>query len=148
MTAGLADARTRAFPATVKGVEEAEVWISNESHALGLGPDAEFAVSLCLEELFLNAVRHGGASRASVSLRMSAGGVELEFADDGAPFDPTLAPVKRIEGPDHNFDIGGYGSGLVQSFARRIGYRHAEGLNRVSLEFDASRAEARSRPEP
>ena len=66
-------------------------------------------------------------------------GVIVEFADDGAPFDPTLAPAKRISGPTQDFEIGGYGTGLMQKFSRRMSYRRFEGMNRLVLEFDADR---------
>ena len=64
----------------------------------------------------------------------------LEFADDGAPFDPTLAPMKRIGGPPQDFDIGGYGRGLMRKFSRRMTYRRFEGMNRLVLEFNAGRS--------
>jgi anti-sigma regulatory factor (Ser/Thr protein kinase) len=63
----------------------------------------------------------------------------VEFADDGEAFDPTLAPAKRINGPTHDFEIGGYGTGLMQKFSRRMSYRRFEGMNRLVLEFDAGR---------
>jgi hypothetical protein len=66
-------------------------------------------------------------------------GEEAEFADDGAPFDPTTAPAKRINGPTQDFDIGGYGTGLMQKFSRRMSYSRFEGMNRLVLEFDAGR---------
>jgi anti-sigma regulatory factor (Ser/Thr protein kinase) len=106
---------------------------------LGLGEEAKFAISLCLEELFLNAVKHGHANRARISMCAEPQGVIVEFADDGAPFDPTLAPAKRINGPSDDFEIGGYGTGLMQKFSRRISYRRFEGMNRLVLEFEAGR---------
>ena len=100
--------------------------------------EAEFAISLCLEELFLNAVQHGHANHATISVCAEPNGVVVEFADDGEPFDPTLAPAKRINGPTEDFDIGGYGAGLMQKFSRRMSYSRSEGMNRLILEFAAS----------
>jgi anti-sigma regulatory factor (Ser/Thr protein kinase) len=131
--------RTRScdFPCTVEAASEAESWVASQASALGLGEEAEFAIHLCVEELFLNAVQHGRAKRASISLSAEPDGVVVEFADDGAPFDPTLAPAKRISGPTQDFDIGGYGTGLMQKFSRSMSYRRFEGMNRLVLEFDA-----------
>ena len=129
---------SRDFPGTVEAASDAENWVASQASALGLGEEAEFAIGLCLEELFLNAVQHGHANRASISVCAELhGGVIVEFADDGAPFDPTLAPAKRISSPTQDFDIGGYGTGLMQKFSRRISYRRFEGMNRLVLEFDA-----------
>jgi serine/threonine-protein kinase RsbW len=128
---------SRDFPGTVEAASDAEVWIASQASALGLGQEAEFAIGLCVEELFLNAVTHGHANRASISLSAEPHGVIVEFADDGAPFDPTHVPAKRISGPTHDFDIGGYGTRLMQKFSRRISYRRFEGMNHLVLEFGA-----------
>ncbi len=130
---------SRDFPGTVEAASEAENWVAHQASGLGLGEDAEFAINLCLEELFLNAVQHGRANRATISVCAESDGVVVEFADDGEPFDPTRAPAKRINGPTDDFDIGGYGTGLMQQFSRRMSYRRSEGMNRLVLEFDADR---------
>ena len=87
---------SRDFPGTIEAAEDAELWVSRQSNALGLGPDAEFAINLCLEELFLNAVQHGRANRATISICAEPNGARVEFADDGVPFDPTDGPGRRI----------------------------------------------------
>ena len=130
---------SRDFPGTVEAASDAESWVARQARALGLGDEAEFAIGLCLEELFLNAVQHGHANRASISVCAEPDGVTVEFADDGEPFDPTLAPAKRINGPTQDFDIGGYGAGLMQKFSRRMSYSRSEGMNRLVLEFDPGR---------
>jgi serine/threonine-protein kinase RsbW len=139
MTEPLPRACSREFPGTVEAASDAENWVVREASGLGLGADAEFAISVCLEELFLNAVQHGRANRATISLCAQADGVIVEFADDGEAFDPTRAPAKRINGPTDDFDIGGYGTGLMQKFSRRMSYQRSEGMNRLVLEFTAGR---------
>jgi len=129
---------SRDFPGTVEAASEAEVWLARQASAMGLGQEAEFAIGLCLEEAFLNAVKHGHANRATISVCAEPKGVIVEFADDGAPFDPTIAPAKRIAGPREDFGIGGYGVGLMRKFSRRMSYRRFEGMNRLVLEFDAA----------
>jgi anti-sigma regulatory factor (Ser/Thr protein kinase) len=129
---------SREFPGTVEGASQAENWVARQASALGLGEEAEFAIGLCLEELFLNAVTHGHANRASISVSAEPDSVTVEFADDGEPFDPTRAPAKRIKGPSDDFEIGGYGTGLMQKFSRRMSYRRSGGMNRLVLEFAPS----------
>ena len=124
---------SRDFPGTVEAASDAESWIASQASALGLGQEAEFAIGLCLEELFLNAVQHGHANRARISVCAEADRVTVEFSDDGAPFDPTLAPAKRISGPGQDFEIGGYGAGLIQKFCRSMSYRRLDGMNRLLL---------------
>ena len=129
---------SREFPGTLEAASDAENWVVHEASALGLDDDAKFAINLCLEELFLNAVQHGRANRATISVCAEPDGVIVEFADDGEPFDPTRVPAKRINGRTADFEIGGYGAGLMRKFSRRMSYRRAEGMNRLLLEFAAS----------
>jgi anti-sigma regulatory factor (Ser/Thr protein kinase) len=131
--------RSRDFTGAVEGAMEAEAWLMSESGALGLAPDTEFAINVCLEELFLNAVQHGRAKRATISIWTESDGVRVEFVDDGGPFDPRSVPVKRISGPTEEIEIGGFGAGLVQKFSRRLSYRRTDGYNRLLLEFGAAR---------
>lgn len=133
-----AEARSRDFPGTVEAAVDAEAWLVSQSHDLGLAEDTRFAVNLCVEELFLNAVQHGHARSTTVSLWREFDGARVEFVDDGQPFDPTAATAKRISGPADDFDIGGYGSGLVHKFSSHMTYRRANGMNRLVLTFGAS----------
>jgi serine/threonine-protein kinase RsbW len=137
MTGGRQRSCSRDFPGTVEAAEDAELWFASQSSALGLSADAEFAINLCLEELFLNAVKHGHANRTTISICAESDGARVEFADDGVGFDPTKAPAKQIHSRSENFDIGGYGAGLMQKFSRRMSYSRSEGMNRLVLEFDA-----------
>jgi anti-sigma regulatory factor (Ser/Thr protein kinase) len=121
----------RDFPGTLEAAAEAEAWAAAQCARLALSADAAFALSLCLEELFVNAVRHGGAHEIRLALSRD----ELEFRDDGAAFDPTQAAPKRLQGPSADFEIGGFGVGLVQKYARRLFYQRADGWNIVRLAF-------------
>jgi serine/threonine-protein kinase RsbW len=132
--------RSRDFPGTVEAAADAEAWLASQSGALGLAEETAFAINLCVEELFLNAVKHGHANKATISIWSEPDGARLEFVDDGRAFDPTAAPAKRLKEPGADFEIGGFGVGLVQKFTRRMTYRRANGANRLVLEFDAGPA--------
>ncbi len=128
---------SREFPGTVEAAADAEAWLASESGALGLAGETTFAISLCVEELFLNAVKHGHANKTTISIWTEPDGTRLEFVDDGRAFDPTEAPAKRLSGSGTDFEIGGFGTGLVQKFSRRMTYHRVGGANRLVLEFDA-----------
>jgi len=121
----------RVFPGTLAAAAEAESWANAACERRALSPDAVFAVTLCLEELFVNAVRHGRAREIRVA--MNGGG--LEFRDDGAAFDPILATPRRLEAGNLDFEIGGFGVGLIQQFADRLAYAREAGWNVVTLAF-------------
>lgn len=105
----------------------------------GLPYDSIHRLVLVAEELFLNAIRHGGAGEAehaSVQVELNCTGVEVEllFADAGIAYDPfdrvsdtTLLRVlaERRE--------GGLGVVLVQGLAVRHEYRREQGRNLIRL---------------
>jgi anti-sigma regulatory factor (Ser/Thr protein kinase) len=128
---------SREFAGTIEAATEAEGWLAAACEELSLPAETAFAVSLCVEELFLNAVQHGQASAVTVALNPGADGLCVEFGDDGAAFNPTVASAKCIEQRRDDFEIGGYGTGLLQKFTRRMSYRRESGRNVVALEFGA-----------
>ena len=131
---------SRDFPGTIEAAAEAEAWLTSQSGALGLDPDTEFAINLCVEELFLNAVQpRPRQSGDDFHLGPSPTACASSSSTTASPFDPTVAPAKRISGPTDDFEIGGFGTGLVQKFSRRMSYRRSDGDNRLLLEFDADR---------
>ena len=123
----------RAFVGTLEAAIEAEAWAAGEAKRLGLSAQETFAMTLCLEELFVNAVTHGAAREIWLALSEDT----LEFRDDGAAFDPSSAPQKRLQGQSFDFEIGGFGTGLLQKFADRLSYRREGDWNVVRLAFHA-----------
>ena len=107
MTTVLRQTRRREFPGTVAVRSDAEAWLTREFRALGLASDAEFAIGLCLEELFINAVRHGQANRASFPSSRNLDGVRLEFVRRRRPFDPSRRPPCASTDRPDDFEIGG-----------------------------------------
>jgi signal transduction histidine kinase len=58
---------------------------------------AQLAIYRIVQESLTNVVRHAGATRASVGIRIDAGDIVVEVADDGAGFDP-VGPDPAVEG--------------------------------------------------
>jgi serine/threonine-protein kinase RsbW len=103
-----------------------------------LGEDAEFDLNLVLDELFSNAIRHGGCEgmreAARVRLEMRANhDVAIEFADRGAPFDPTTAPEPDLDAPLETRAAGGLGIHLVRQIVRDLRYERVAGWNRLTM---------------
>jgi len=113
----------------------AEVGRFCREHALA--EDVEFDLDLVLEELFTNAVRHGGCDGVSgavrVALRARPGGVFIEFADRGEPFHPDQAPAPDLNAPLEERRVGGLGIHLVRQIVRNLHYERAAGWNRLTM---------------
>jgi anti-sigma regulatory factor (Ser/Thr protein kinase) len=96
-----------------------------------LSAEVQFDIDLALEELFINAVRHGGCEgmKEAVQVRLEAAAdeVRVEFRDRGVPFDPTTAP------PPDLTRIGGLGIHLVRELMRDFRYQRTGEWNRITM---------------
>jgi anti-sigma regulatory factor (Ser/Thr protein kinase) len=103
----------------------------------GLDGEVEFDLNLVAEELFTNSVRHGGCAgvegAAEIRFAILPQGVELEYADRGAAFDPTSAPPPDLAAPLQERPAGGLGVHLMRQIMRDFEYRRWNGWNRVRM---------------
>jgi len=113
---------------------EEVAWFCEEN---ALDTDVEFDLNLVMEELFTNAVRHGGCEgvkeAARVRLELRDDCVEAEFADRGREFDPSTAAAPNVNAPLAERPAGGMGLHLVRRTVSDLAYRRAEGWNRVTM---------------
>jgi serine/threonine-protein kinase RsbW len=106
--------------------------------AAGLDGEAAFELNLVLEELFTNAVRHGGCEgmKNAVHVRfrlIENGGVSVQFRDRGVPFDPTLAARPDLAAPLSQRQPGGLGIHLVRQTMSDLQYRRAGDWNQLTM---------------
>jgi serine/threonine-protein kinase RsbW len=102
-----------------------------------LGSDVEFELNLVLEELFTNAVRHGGCEGMSqavrIRLRLELDGVAIEFADRGGAFDPLQAAAPDLQANLGDRPAGGLGIHLVRQIVQDLEYHRTGGWNRLTM---------------
>jgi anti-sigma regulatory factor (Ser/Thr protein kinase) len=118
--------------AEVERVQEVlcALWESRE-----LPPELEHTVSLALEEVLSNVLRHGHAGCRSreitVTFRVDAAGFEFEVADGAAPFDPLARPDPDVTLPLERRKPGGLGVFLVKRLADELAYEFKDGRNHL-----------------
>jgi len=97
----------------------------------------EFDLNLVLEELFTNSVRHGGcggvADAVRIRLRAAAEGIELEYRDRGAPFNPLNAASPDLTAPLLDRPDGGLGVHLVRQVMQDVRYRRVAETNELKM---------------
>jgi serine/threonine-protein kinase RsbW len=102
-------------------------------------PDPERArLLVVLEELFTNAVRYGYPDAASdgrieVALAAKRGRIQIDFSDDGAPFDPLAERSPELDRPPAERPLGGLGLHIMRSLVDEARYRRDGGRNRLTL---------------
>jgi anti-sigma regulatory factor (Ser/Thr protein kinase) len=96
-----------------------------------LAEEVQFDLNLVLEELFINAVRHGGCegTEKAVYVRLEAteNEVRVEFRDRGRAFDPHTAPPPDLS------KIGGLGIHLVRNIMQDFQYERSGDWNRITM---------------
>jgi anti-sigma regulatory factor (Ser/Thr protein kinase) len=104
--------------------------------AAGLPPRLVTRAQVITEEVVLNALGHGGASRVDLHAAAAAGGCALRFADDGTPFDPVSGALPPRAGSLDEPHEGGRGLLLLRRFAAALHYAREDGENRLELRLE------------
>ena len=106
---------------------------------------AAFQLNLVLEELFVNALRHGGCegleNAVRIQLRALPDGIRVIFRDRGAPFDPTTAAPADLLSPLDQRPYGGLGIHFVREIMRDLHYRRDGTWNQLDMLLPAAETE-------
>lgn len=125
------------FSVSVADIQTAVAWIASGAAELGASERQSFAAQVSVEELLVNALRHGGRDVLAVVMTLEAlpDRLRLTLEDDGDAFDPSQAPARAFDPSLEAAQPGGWGVALVRRFAHEVSYRRADGRNIVVLDF-------------
>lgn len=105
-----------------------ELWIER-----GLPEEHEPVVSMCLEEVLSNVIRHGCAPgedcAIQVGYRFLDAGIEVEVSDGAKAFDPLSLPPPDLTVPIAERKVGGLGVFLVRRMMDEVHYERRDGRN-------------------
>lgn len=105
----------------------------------GLTDDATFKLTLALDEIVANVVRHGfdddREHRIEVKVTVDDRTVTASVEDDGVEFDPREAPVPDLDLPIEMRKPGGLGMHLVKATMDSVDYRRQDGRNILTVVF-------------
>jgi anti-sigma regulatory factor (Ser/Thr protein kinase) len=108
--------------------ELSNLWENRE-----LPPEMEMAVSLGLEEVLSNVLRHGAADGRSREIRVmfqiDDRGFEFEVSDSASAYDPLSRPDPNLDLSLEERTPGGLGVYLVKQFADELAYERRNGRN-------------------
>jgi anti-sigma regulatory factor (Ser/Thr protein kinase) len=139
--AGRDDTHTRMFGIDREDVAAIDAWVESIAARWGESERTVFRARLCIAELAANVIEHGipqsGDDNIAVGLRRTRDGIEIEFADSRAPFDPTgKTGPGQPAGLDASLDAilpGGRGLMLINAYATHFTYRRDGIYNRTTL---------------
>ena len=106
------------------------------THA-GLSPDLTYRLTLSLDEIVSNVIRHGYSDTndhvVEVRLSIHDGVVTSVIEDDGHPYDPRESPEPDLSMPVEQRGPGGLGIFLVRQMMDSIDYARRDGRNILTV---------------
>ena len=137
MTAGTDDALKLSLINDLGQIVDAAARIDAFCARHGLAEEIAFEVNLAVDELVTNTISYGydddGEHRIELVLRLEAGALVIEIADDGRAFDPLQAHAPDIGASLQDRAIGGLGIYLVRKTMDGVTHRRQDGRNVVTL---------------
>lgn len=114
----------------------------------GLADRVSYFVTLAVEEIFTNMVRHnepgGDHITVAVTVDAGAGWIRACLTDyDVEPFDPDSVPEVDVDLPLAERRAGGLGLHMVKSVVDRLVYEYEDGVMRVSFQRSLGPADVR-----
>jgi serine/threonine-protein kinase RsbW len=108
----------------------------------GLSDDVVFRLTVSLDEVVTNIVRHGfadeGGHEILLSVAIRDGLVTAVVSDDAPAFDLRTIPPADVDAPLELRPIGGLGVHLVRSLTHELDYRRDADRNILTLTFASS----------
>lgn len=124
------------FSVSNDGISAAFDFISRAVQAHGAGETIAHRMSIIVDELCANMIRHDTTltadSRFELEIRHEPPHAVLTVCDPGQPFDPLA--YEQEEQPE----IGGHGIALVKGLAHKLSYKHTDGKNCLIVTIDGS----------
>ncbi len=134
---GSRETRRANLGVTRADIPNAVAWIASEAEALGATERQCFGAQLCAEEILVNAMSHGGRSHLTLIITLESldDRLRLTLQDDGAAFDFTSAPARKVDVTLEGSQLGGWGIALVRRFADHVHCRREGDRNVIILDF-------------
>ena len=133
-------------------MERLPAWVESLVATHGIAESVAFAISLCLEEVVSNVIRHGYANKEGQFLTVDCssprpGSFLFTVEDDAPPFNPLEITPPPAIGQQDEGQIGGQGIRLLRGFSDLLEYEAKPGGNRLRIGFSNATAGSSSRPQ-
>jgi serine/threonine-protein kinase RsbW len=137
--------RGQVFPAKLSEFNRIKSLVEEFAAAAKLFPEDGHKLTLIVEELFTNTVRHGhrGDSEQPVHVALAdeAAGITLTYIDTAPEYDSLAAAMRTdLESTVRQRQIGGIGVALTFALADSAHYTYQDGKNTIVIRLRGARA--------
>ena len=126
-------ARFHVHPDSIKQVADFLTW-RNEANKISTKTTRR--ILICADELMSNIVRCSEATTVCVKYDVIDDKIQLDFYDDGRPFDPFIQKEPDITLPAEQRLAGGLGIFMVKRLSEECRYEYLEDKNHTTLTFN------------
>ena len=122
----------RTFDATDEKLYEVMAFIEEGLEAHEADTKATMAVSVAVEEMFVNIAHYAypdAAGKATIGMRFDHDEIEIRLIDSGIPFNPLEKEDPDIRADADERDIGGLGILMVKKSMDECHYERKDGQN-------------------
>lgn len=125
-------------PATIKKLEEVNNYIVAILEELGCPPKARMQIEIAVEEIFVNIANYAynpieGQATVRLMVNENPLSVDIQFLDEGVPYNPLLKEDPDITLGAEERGIGGLGIFMTKKTMDRISYSYDEGKNVLTI---------------
>lgn len=126
------------YAATLANLDEVYSDIGNFCRENGVDGASAYALNLCIDEIFTNAVMHGykcdPSKNIEIELKMSGGFVAATVCDEAPAFNPlTDASKPDTASSVESREVGGLGIFFILKTMDSVSYRRRNGRNEISM---------------
>jgi anti-sigma regulatory factor (Ser/Thr protein kinase) len=128
----------RIFASKLSAFNQIRALVEDFADAAGIDPADRHKLTLIVEELFTNTVRHGHRrdcdEPVDITLSSEPSGVTLTYVDTAPKYDSLAAAMRTdIESTVRQRRIGGLGVALTFALAEAAQYNYIDGKNRIVI---------------
>ena len=118
---------------TLDSIVEISSFVEQELENADIAMKVVAQVNIAVDEIFSNIVRYSNATSATVGVEIKEDKINLRFADNGRPYDPTDRSDPDVSLSAEDRDIGGLGFFMVKKSMDEVHYEYYDGLNILLL---------------
>ncbi len=125
-------------PATLEKLEEVNNYIGGILDGLDCPPKARMQIEIAVEEIFVNIASYAynpvvGNATVRLIVHENPLSVDIQFLDEGVPYNPLLREDPDITLGADERGIGGLGIFMTKKTMDRISYSYDEGKNVLTI---------------
>ncbi|MBQ5847825.1 MAG: SpoIIE family protein phosphatase [Treponema sp.] len=118
---------------SMETVPQVAEFMEAEMEKFEISPKISMKMLIAIDEIYSNIVRYSGATEARVSINKIGNTLNLQFKDNGKPYNPLDSKEPDITASAEDRSIGGLGIFMVKKMLDKVEYKYVDNYNILTL---------------